>query len=95
MSIIVTVLSKTPSHDASQLQWTHYILEFLGDLSRCVPSPERVGLLINGPLPTVRIILFTTLVDPLECFGRYRSLAEPIPCETAAAAIVFVGATGK
>lgn len=95
MSIIKTVLAETPSHDASQLQWSHYVRELLSNLRWCVPSPERVGLLIDGPLATICVIIFTALIDPLECFGRHRSLTNPIPCETAATTVVFVGATKK
>lgn len=93
MSIIITVLTETPSHDASQLQWSHYVRELLSNLRWCVPGPERVGLLIDGPLATICVIVFTALIDPSECFGRHRSLTNPIPCETAATTVVFVGAT--
>lgn len=95
MRIIVTVLAETPSHDATQLQWGHYIRELLGDFHRRVPSPERIGLLVNVPLSTIRIIAFPALVGSLERLGCDRSLAKPIPCETAATAIVFLGATRK
>lgn len=91
----MTILAETPSHDATQLQWSHYICEFLGNFHWRVPSPERIGLLVNVPLCPICIIAFAALVGSLEGLSCDRSLAKSIPRETAATAIVFVGATSK